>query len=104
MSNALELTGSEFDASVAQGIYLVDFWAPWCGPCKMMGPVLDTLANEMEGKAKIAKVNVDNEPGLAQRFSISSIPALIILKDGIEVKRFIGVTGKAELAKALAEV
>ncbi len=101
MSNAHELTASDFDSTVGQGVTLVDFWAEWCGPCRMMGPVLDQLAQEYSGKAKIAKVNVDNEQDLAIRYDISSIPALLVFKDGEVKKRFVGVTAKGELAAAL---
>ncbi|MCC6153811.1 MAG: thioredoxin [Candidatus Hydrogenedentes bacterium] len=101
MSNAQELTVDTFDSTVSNGVTLVDFWAEWCGPCRMMTPVLDQLATEYAGKAKIAKVNVDNEQDLAIKFDISSIPALLIFKDGKVAKRFVGVTAKGELASAL---
>lgn len=101
MSNAQELTVDTFDSTVNSGVTLVDFWAEWCGPCRMMTPVLDQLASEYAGKAKIAKVNVDNEQDLAIKFDISSIPALLVFKDGKVAKRFVGVTAKGELAAAL---
>lgn len=101
MSNAQELTVDTFDSTVNNGVTLVDFWAEWCGPCRMMTPVLDQLASEYAGKAKIAKVNVDNEQDLAIKFDISSIPALLVFKDGKVAKRFVGVTAKGELAAAL---
>ena len=101
MSNAADLTKDNFDASIASGISLVDFWASWCGPCRMMGPILDGVAADFAGKASVYKVNVDDEGELAQQFSISSIPALILFKDGAEVKRYIGVTQKTELTNAL---
>lgn len=101
MSNATELTGATFGDTVASGVTLVDFWAEWCGPCRMMGPILDEIAGQYAGKASIGKVNVDNEPGLAEKYRVSSIPTLLVLKDGTEVKRFVGVTPKTELAKAI---
>ena len=101
MSNATELTGANFDSTVASGVTLVDFWAQWCAPCLMIAPVLDELATDYQGKATIARVNVDNDGDLAQKFGISAIPTLVVIKDGQEVKRFVGVTRKNDLAKAL---
>jgi len=101
MSDATELTESTFGAAVEHGITLVDFWAEWCGPCRMMTPVLNELAVEYSEKAKIGQVNVDVAPKLAEQYRVSSIPTLLVLKDGAEVKRFVGVTPKAELAKAI---
>ena len=101
MSNATELTTANFESEVKQGVTLVDFWAEWCGPCKMIAPVIDELAKEYGGKAKVAKINVDNEGELAMKYNVSSIPTLLILKDGEEKKRFVGVTSKSELASAL---
>ena len=101
MSNAKELTKANFKDTVAKGVTLVDFWAEWCGPCRMMGPVLDELAGLYAGKVTVGKVNVDVEGELAQEFGVSSIPTLIVMKDGAEAKRYVGVTPKSELAKAL---
>lgn len=101
MSNAKELTTAEYESTVGSGVALLDFWAEWCGPCRMMGPILDDVAGAYAGKATVAKVNVDNEPALAEKFGVSSIPTLVVLKNGAEAQRFIGVTAKAELAKAL---
>ena len=101
MSNVAELTTDTFDASVKEGVSLLDFWAEWCGPCKMIAPMIGELAAEYDGKARFAKINIDDHGELAERFNVSSIPTLLIMKDGEEVKRFIGVTAKAELAKAL---
>ncbi len=101
MSNAMALTQDNFDDNVADGVSLIDFWAEWCGPCRMMTPILDDVAEDFEGRAKVFKVNVDDAQELAAKFSVSSIPTLLVLKDGAEVKRFVGVTQKTELAKAL---
>jgi thioredoxin 1 len=101
MSNATELTATNFDETVSEGVTLIDFWAEWCGPCKMISPIIDEIAGEYEGKAKVAKINIDNEADLAAKFAVSSIPTLLIIKDGQEDKRFIGVTPKADLAAAL---
>ena len=102
MSTARELTSVDFDAAVSHGVTVVDFWAEWCGPCRMMAPILDEIASEYAGKASICKVNVDNEGDLAQKFGVSSIPTLVIFKDGQESKRFVGVTSKGVLKTALA--
>lgn len=101
MSNAAALTERAFDDTVKTGVSLVDFWAEWCGPCRMMTPVLDKLAQAYAGRAGIYKVNVDDEQNLAVRFGVSSIPTLLVLRNGAEVKRFVGVTGEADLAAAL---
>jgi len=101
MSNAVALTDAAFDSAVKEGVVLVDFWAPWCGPCRMVAPVLDELAGEYTGKASIGKVNVDEAPRLAERFGVSSIPTLLVMNNGQEAARFVGVTSKGELTKAL---
>lgn len=78
---------------------LVDFYADWCGPCQMMGPVIEKIAEELDGKAKVGKINVDENPDVAVEYNVMSIPTLIIFKEGKEVKRFVGVTDKEELLK-----
>ena len=101
MGNAPELTKENFDAETGEGVTLVDFWAEWCGPCKMIAPMVDELAADFDGKAKVGKINVDNETDLAAKFNVSSIPTLLVIKDGKEVQRFVGVTSKSDLAAAL---
>ncbi len=100
----IKITKDNFDAEVlqAEGPVLVDFWASWCGPCKMLAPVLKDFAEEMAGAVKVGKVNVDDESELAARFKVMSIPTLILFKNGEVVKKSIGVITKAEM-KALVE-
>ena len=98
----LDLTNTDFDATVASGVTLVDFWAPWCGPCKMQTPILEQqVAPAMAGRAKIAKVNVDDAKELAVRFGVKSIPALFLFKDGQVVQQFVGLQRGDALVKAL---
>jgi thioredoxin 1 len=96
------LTDSEFTSSVASGTTLVDFWAPWCGPCKAVAPILDDLAKEYDGSLAIAKVNVDEQPATAEAFGIMSIPTLILFKDGKPAGKLVGALPKAQL-KAFIE-
>lgn len=77
---------------------LVDFWATWCGPCRMIAPVIEQVAAEYEGRAVVGKVDVDEEPGLAQRFGVMSIPTLIVLKGGKVVEQAVGARGRADVA------
>ena len=102
----MEFTDSNFEAEVLQSKVpvLVDFWAPWCGPCQMMGPVIEELAKEMGDKAKVGKCNVDENGETSSRFGIMSIPAIKIFKNGEVVKEFVGVQAKIVLAKALEEL
>ena len=100
----MELQDSNFDAEIKQGVTLVDFWAPWCGPCRMQGPILDKVAEKVGAKAKIAKVNVDDASGIAARYGIASIPTLIIFKDGKPVQNFVGVRQEEELITAIEAV
>ncbi|MBI2433567.1 MAG: thioredoxin [Candidatus Hydrogenedentes bacterium] len=101
MSNLTALTDQNFQTTVASGVTLVDFWAEWCGPCRMIAPVLEELGVDYQGRASVGKVNVDEAPGLAQQFGVSSIPTLLVMKNGQEVNRFVGVTAKGVLAQAL---
>lgn len=99
----LHLTDDSFDETIknAQGPVMVDFWAAWCGPCKMIAPYLDQLAGEVEGKATVAKVNVDENGDLSARFGIRSIPTLVLFKDGRVVDQVIGARTKDELRTLL---
>ncbi len=96
-----ELTADNFAETIAAGTVLVDFWAPWCGPCKMQTPILEKVADKIGDKAVIAKVNVDEAPTLAAQFGVRSIPTLILFKDGQKVKDFIGVQQEAALVDLL---
>ena len=96
------ISDSDFPAAVQQGVTLVDFWAPWCGPCKAIAPMLDELAGELGGKAKIVKMNVDENPEVAGSFGIMSIPTLILFKDGKPVNKLVGGQPKPQL-KAFIE-
>ncbi|MFO7776231.1 MAG: thioredoxin [Candidatus Hydrogenedentota bacterium] len=104
MSTTTELTKENFDSVVTQGVTLVDFWAEWCGPCKMMDPVLHEVATEYDGKVTVGKVNVDNESDLAVKHNVSSIPTLLLIKDGEVQKQFVGVTSKSDLKQAIDAV
>ena len=94
----LHLNQDNFDTTVnGAETALVDFWAPWCGPCKMLGPVFEEAEKEVNGKAVLAKVNVDEQQDLAVRFGVTSIPTLILFKNGKEVKRSLGFIDKAKI-------
>jgi thioredoxin 1 len=101
---ALEISDANFKSEVIESSMpvLVDFWAPWCGPCKMIAPVLDELAKEYEGKIKIVKLNVDDNQGTATEFGIKGIPTLILFKDGKVLEQTIGAQSK-ELLKKMVE-
>ncbi len=99
MSTEVTLTASNFDAEVLQSPtpVLIDFWAEWCMPCKMVAPLVDQIASQYEGKLKVGKVNVDTESELANKFGIISIPTLLVMKDGKVVKQRVGALPKHEL-------
>ena len=101
MSNYIELTKDNFDETVNKGISLVDFWAPWCGPCKMLSPVIEELATDFDGKANICKVNTDVEQDLAVKYGVRSIPTILFMKDGEVVDQIIGANSKQALAEKL---
>jgi len=101
MGKYVELTAADFDNAVAQGVTLVDFWAPWCGPCRMIAPIIEELAEEFEGKAQIAKVNTDEEQDIAMKFGVRSIPTLIFFKDGEVVEQMVGAASKQAFQEKL---
>jgi thioredoxin 1 len=103
--NITALTGSTFDEQIkgSSEPVLVDFWAEWCGPCKQIAPVLEEIATEKGEQLRIAKVNVDDNPDIAMRFQVQSIPTLILFKDGEPAKRLVGARGKGQLLSDLAE-
>ncbi len=103
MSSIIELTNDNFDTDVvnAEGRVLVDFWAPWCGPCRMQTPILEKLSGDNSIDVKIAKLNTDDNPSIAQKMGIVSIPTLILFKDGKEQERFVGVQPEDVLREKL---
>ena len=99
---ALHLNSQSFEEVIAgDKPVLVDFWATWCGPCRMIAPVIEQVAAEFDGRAVVGKVDVDEEPALAQRFGVMSIPTLIVLKGGKVVEQAVGARGKADVAAML---
>lgn len=103
MAKPIELTEDTFEDEVlnADNPVLVDFWAEWCGPCRMVGPIVEELADEYEGKAKIGKVDVDSNPSISTKYGIRSIPSLLIFKDGEVVDQIVGAVPKSKLKKQL---
>lgn len=100
---AVSLTKDTFHKQVEQGVTLVDFWAPWCGPCKIQLPIVDELSEEVNQKATVAKVNIDNEPELASEYGVMSIPTLLVFKDGKMVDKMVGLQSKEVLKKKLEQ-
>jgi len=106
MADVINLNDSNFEKEVVQsGLpVLVDFWAPWCGPCRMVGPIVEELAQDNQGRLQVAKLNVDENQMLSSRFNVRSIPTLVFFKNGQEIKRIVGAQGKAQLQKIVDEI
>lgn len=100
MGKYIELTSENFN-TIKEGVALVDFWAPWCGPCRMLAPVIDELANDFDGRAKICKVNTDEQGDLAAEYGVRSIPTLIFFKDGQIAGQLVGAQSKQAIADKL---
>ena len=101
-AHVLELNDATFDQAVAASpVLLVDFWAPWCGPCRMIAPVIEEIAAELSGKITVAKVNVDDCPAASSHFGIKSIPTMIFFKGGEKKDQTVGVSGKADIVRRL---
>ena len=101
MSKYIELTNENFEATTKEGVALVDFWAPWCGPCRMIAPVIEELAADFDGKAAICKVNTDEQQELASKFGVRSIPTILLMKDGEVVETIVGAASKQAFADKL---
>jgi thioredoxin 1 len=101
--NVLEITDNNFESEVLKSSepVLVDFWAPWCGPCRMIAPVVEELAGEYAGSVKVGKLNIDDSPNAAMNYGVSSIPTIMVFKGGEVVDRFVGVQPKSKLQQAL---
>jgi thioredoxin 1 len=98
MGKYIELTSENFESTTNEGVALVDFWAPWCGPCRMISPVIEELAEEFDGKAAICKVNTDEQQDLSMKFGVRSIPTIVFMKDGEVVDTMVGAASKQAFA------
>ncbi len=103
MANLIEFTDENFSEQTREGLVLVDFWAPWCGPCRVVGPIIEELANEYAGKVKVGKLNVDDNMVSAQQFRVMSIPTVILLKDSQPVEIIIGAQSKNAYQQRLSK-
>jgi len=102
-SKVSHLTDENFDAAVANGVVLVDVWAPWCAPCQIQGPIVEQVAEAVDEKATVAKLNADAGQATAGRFGIQAIPTLLLLKEGEEIKRFVGLQRQETLISAIED-
>jgi len=101
MGKYIELTNENFDATTKEGVSLVDFWAPWCGPCRMISPIIEELAAEFEGKVNICKVNTDEQAELSTKFGVRSIPTIVFMKDGEVVDTMVGAASKQAFSEKI---
>lgn len=103
-ANIMTLTDTNFQQQTKNKVVLVDFWAEWCAPCKMMAPVLNDLADELSGNSHVGKLNIEQYQSMAQKFNVRSIPTLILFKNGKELKRFVGIKQKDFLLKEINSI
>ena len=102
--NVVELTDAQFEETISKGITLVDFWAPWCTPCRIQNPVINQLADELKEKVRVCKINVDEHKQAAIKMKIKNIPNIIIFKDGVAKKQIIGAKPKHTIMKAVLDI
>ncbi|MBR5310153.1 MAG: thioredoxin [Oscillospiraceae bacterium] len=102
--SAIHFSPEEFNTAIANGPVIADFWAIWCGPCKMLGPVIDQIAEDLEDKITVGKIDVDQCRELAVEYGVMSIPTVIFFKNGVEIKRFVGVQTRDKLLDAAKEI
>ncbi|MCC6753254.1 MAG: thioredoxin [Saprospiraceae bacterium] len=101
---AFEFTDANFQSETKDGVAVVDFWAEWCGPCRMVGPIIDELSKEYGDKVKIGKLNVDHNPSVSMQFGVTSIPTILFIKDGKQVDKQVGASSKAVLKQKIEAI